>query len=61
MDEETFVAAARYDVAQIDPELVDDYERAGAVLAPLPRARALLAQAARGEPPTGADLQPDAR
>jgi hypothetical protein len=29
MDEETFVAAARYDVSQSDPELVDDYERAG--------------------------------
>ena len=29
MDEETFVAAARFDVLQSDPELVDDYERAG--------------------------------
>ena len=29
MDEETFVAAARYDVSQADPELVDEYERAG--------------------------------
>ena len=29
MDEETFVAAARYDVSQSDPDLVDDYERAG--------------------------------
>ena len=29
MDEETFVAAARYDVSQTDPDLVDDYERAG--------------------------------
>jgi glyoxylase-like metal-dependent hydrolase (beta-lactamase superfamily II) len=29
MDEETFVAAARYDVSQTDPELVDEYERAG--------------------------------
>lgn len=28
MDEETFVAAARYDVAQTDPELVDTYDRA---------------------------------
>ena len=28
MDEETFVAAARYDVEQIDPELADDYDRA---------------------------------
>jgi glyoxylase-like metal-dependent hydrolase (beta-lactamase superfamily II) len=28
MDEDTFVAAARYDVAQTDPELVDDYDRA---------------------------------
>ena len=29
MDEETFVAAARYDVSQTDPALVDEYERAG--------------------------------
>ena len=29
MDEDSFIAAARYDVAQTDPELVDDYERAG--------------------------------
>ena len=29
MDEETFVAAARYDVSQSDPERVDEYERAG--------------------------------
>ncbi len=29
MDEDTFVAAARYDVSQSDPELVDDYDRAG--------------------------------
>ncbi|HXG76585.1 MAG TPA: MBL fold metallo-hydrolase [Gaiellaceae bacterium] len=28
MDEETFVAAARFDVAQLDPELVDRYDRA---------------------------------
>jgi glyoxylase-like metal-dependent hydrolase (beta-lactamase superfamily II) len=28
MDEETFVAAARYDVAQTDPELVDEYDHA---------------------------------
>jgi glyoxylase-like metal-dependent hydrolase (beta-lactamase superfamily II) len=28
MDESTFVAAARYDVEQIDPELADDYDRA---------------------------------
>jgi glyoxylase-like metal-dependent hydrolase (beta-lactamase superfamily II) len=28
MDEETFVAAARYDVEQVDPELVDEYDRA---------------------------------
>jgi glyoxylase-like metal-dependent hydrolase (beta-lactamase superfamily II) len=28
MDEETFVAAARYDVAQADPDLTDDYDRA---------------------------------
>jgi len=28
MDEETFVAAARYDVLQTDPELVDEYDRA---------------------------------
>jgi glyoxylase-like metal-dependent hydrolase (beta-lactamase superfamily II) len=29
MDEDAFIAAARYDVAQTDPELVDEYERAG--------------------------------
>ena len=29
MDEQTFIAAARHDVAQTDPELVDEYERAG--------------------------------
>ena len=29
MDEDTFIAAARHDVSQTDPELVDDYERAG--------------------------------
>ena len=29
MDEPTFIAAARFDVEQIDPELVDDYQRAG--------------------------------
>jgi glyoxylase-like metal-dependent hydrolase (beta-lactamase superfamily II) len=28
MDEDTFVAAARYDVSQVDPELADDYDRA---------------------------------
>jgi glyoxylase-like metal-dependent hydrolase (beta-lactamase superfamily II) len=28
MDEQTFVAAARYDVAQTDPELVDGYDHA---------------------------------
>ena len=28
MDEQTFVAAARYDVSQIDPELVDEYDSA---------------------------------
>lgn len=28
MDEETFVAAARYDVSQTDPELADEYDRA---------------------------------
>jgi glyoxylase-like metal-dependent hydrolase (beta-lactamase superfamily II) len=28
MDEATFVAAARYDVEQVDPELADDYDRA---------------------------------
>jgi glyoxylase-like metal-dependent hydrolase (beta-lactamase superfamily II) len=28
MDEETFVAAARYDVARPDPDLADDYDRA---------------------------------
>jgi glyoxylase-like metal-dependent hydrolase (beta-lactamase superfamily II) len=29
MDEEAFIAAARYDVGQKDPELVDEYQRAG--------------------------------
>ena len=29
MDEPTFVAAARFDVEQADPELVDEYQRAG--------------------------------
>jgi glyoxylase-like metal-dependent hydrolase (beta-lactamase superfamily II) len=29
MDEQTFVAAARYDVSQSDPDRVDEYERAG--------------------------------
>ena len=29
MDEQTFIAAARHDVAQTDPELVDEYQRAG--------------------------------
>jgi glyoxylase-like metal-dependent hydrolase (beta-lactamase superfamily II) len=28
MDERTFVAAARYDVSQTDPDLVDEYDRA---------------------------------
>jgi glyoxylase-like metal-dependent hydrolase (beta-lactamase superfamily II) len=28
MDEDTFVAAARYDVAQTDPDLVDEYDHA---------------------------------
>lgn len=28
MDEATFVAAARYDVEQVDPELADEYDRA---------------------------------
>lgn len=28
MDEETFVAAARYDVSRTDPEFVDEYDRA---------------------------------
>ena len=28
MDEQTFVAAARYDVTQVDPELADEYDRA---------------------------------
>jgi glyoxylase-like metal-dependent hydrolase (beta-lactamase superfamily II) len=28
MDEPTFIAAARYDVSQVDPELVDEYDRA---------------------------------
>ncbi len=29
MDEAAFIAAARYDVSQTDPDLVDQYERAG--------------------------------
>ena len=29
MDEQAFVAAARYDVSETDPELVDEFERAG--------------------------------
>jgi len=29
MDEDTFIAAARFDVEHTDPELVDDYQRAG--------------------------------
>ena len=29
MDEDAFIAAARYDVSQTDPELVDEYQRAG--------------------------------
>ena len=29
MDEEAFIAAARFDVEQTDASLVDDYERAG--------------------------------
>ena len=29
MDEETFIAAARYDISQSDAELVDEYDRAG--------------------------------
>jgi glyoxylase-like metal-dependent hydrolase (beta-lactamase superfamily II) len=29
MDEEAFIAAARFDVAQTDPDLVDEYQRAG--------------------------------
>jgi len=28
MDEQTFVAAARFDVEQVDPDLADDYDRA---------------------------------
>jgi glyoxylase-like metal-dependent hydrolase (beta-lactamase superfamily II) len=28
MDEATFIAAARYDVSQVDPELLDEYDRA---------------------------------
>jgi hypothetical protein len=28
MDEATFVAAARYDVSQTDPDLADEYDRA---------------------------------
>jgi hypothetical protein len=29
MDEAAFIAAARFDVSQSDPDLVDDYDRAG--------------------------------
>ena len=29
MDEQTFVAAAAHDVSEVDPDLVDDYQRAG--------------------------------
>jgi glyoxylase-like metal-dependent hydrolase (beta-lactamase superfamily II) len=29
MDEASFIAAARFDVSQTDPDLVDDYDRAG--------------------------------
>jgi glyoxylase-like metal-dependent hydrolase (beta-lactamase superfamily II) len=29
MDEEAFIAAARFDAAQTDPDLVDEYQRAG--------------------------------
>ena len=29
MDEQTFIAAARFDVEQVDSELVDEYQRAG--------------------------------
>jgi hypothetical protein len=29
MDEQAFVAAARYDISQIDPDRVDEYGRAG--------------------------------
>jgi len=29
MDEQTFVAAAADDVSKLDPELVDEYQRAG--------------------------------
>lgn len=29
MDEESFIAAARFDVSQTDPDLVDEYQRAG--------------------------------
>jgi glyoxylase-like metal-dependent hydrolase (beta-lactamase superfamily II) len=29
MDESSFIAAARFDVSQSDPDLVDDYDRAG--------------------------------
>jgi glyoxylase-like metal-dependent hydrolase (beta-lactamase superfamily II) len=29
MDEQTFIAAARFDVEQVAPELVDEYQRAG--------------------------------
>ena len=29
MDEDAFIAAARFDISQTDPKLVDDYDRAG--------------------------------
>jgi hypothetical protein len=29
MDEASFIAAARYDIGQTDPDLVDEYQRAG--------------------------------
>jgi hypothetical protein len=29
MDEEAFIAAARFDASRTDPDLVDDYQRAG--------------------------------
>ena len=48
MDEETFIAAARYDVSQTDPELVDAYDAAAPYWHHYRGLDALLAEAARG-------------
>ena len=50
MDEATFVAAARADCRASDPERGRRLRSLGPVLPVLPRARALLAQTARGGP-----------